>query len=1197
MNPERYKLIASIFAQARDVTGHEREHVLQERCGADVELRREVEEYLKADDARIRSALDRPAVSAEQLRSIQGAEAEDYPAGTIVGRYTIRERIGEGGFGNVYLAEQAAPVHRMVAIKIMKAGLDTKAVLARFQQEQQALAVMDHPNVARVFDGGETDNGRSYFVMEYVDGSPITVFCDKHRYTIRQRLELFISVCEAVQHAHMKGIIHRDIKPANILVGTQGERAVAKVIDFGIAKAISRSMTEAAVFTEVGHLIGTPEYMSPEQAGMGVRDIDTRTDVYSLGVVLYELLVGTLPFDATVLRQAGYVEIQRIIREVEPPRPSTRLSGLGRAASEIATKRGEHVDRLRGLLHRELEWIPLKAMRKDRISRYGSAADLAKDLRRYLFGEALEAGPEATLYRLRKTAGRYRGVLAAVAAVLVTLATGLGIALWQARIASAQRDAARELAGRESAAKAAAAAAKTRADERAAEAKSAREEAEYQSYVANIVAAEASLKALEADIARTRLDACEPSLRSWEWHWLDAMLPSSSGHFDGPIMLSSAPLSHNGSRILGTSGPYSEEYEARIFDADTGAVLVRLVGHVARVTDAAFDPSDSRVVTASEDQTARVWNADTGELLLCLTGHTSSVAMAKYSPDGALICTASGDHTVRIWDASNGALLTTLYTSGKYGSHFADFSPDGTQLVAVGDEEVRLWDLSTFAEVACLSYGRLGVHSATFSPDGGMLCVNAIDCVLLYDTESYQPVSQVATRTCQKVAFNSDGTLMGTAEWFGPCHVWNTRDGSLVASLPVRGKLPLDIAFSPDSQSVATAADDDFVRIWNTSSGTQRAVIPTSFVTQVIFSPDGERVLTAHTWHSVELWQVPALRESNVVKTTAASINTMCYSSDGRSMALAMDDNTIQLVSTLDYSAIAVLKGHTGPVRSLVFIHGDSQLISASDDGDVVVWDVTTATSALTLRDDTQTWSRRRKPVSLPKAVAISADGTVVAVAIERKTYRPGNDEGRVDLWDLRTRKRFGQLPIPWHVRSIALTADGASLIGAGLDDIILCEVRPKPGIQRSVDVSQLGRAFRGSLTCVVLNPTGEAIATANEDHTASVWDFAAIGETWSPRCVLSGHQGVVSSVSFNHDGTRLVTASNDGTARVWDSARGAQLVLLRSPEGPLSSALFSPDGSQIVTLSSSGIARVWDSVHRSHRVAKDVPPETMKPD
>jgi len=359
--------------------------------------------------------------------------------GTRIGPYRIVESIGEGGFGSVFLAEQEEPVRRRVALKVIKLGMDTRSVVARFEQERQALALMDHPNIAKVFDAGATDSGRPYFVMELVTGAPITDYCDRSALPIRERLTLFAQVCRAVQHAHQKGLIHRDIKPSNVLVATQDEQPHAKVIDFGIAKATAARLTERTLFTEHRQLIGTPEYMSPEQAA-GSLDIDTRTDVYALGVLLYELLTGSIPFDSHSLRSAAYGEIQRIIREVEPPRPSTRLSQSTQTLASVATRRRTEPRNLTSTLRGELDWIVMKAIDKDRQRRYDTATDLAKDIERYLNQQPVAAGPPSATYRLHKFVRRHKvgvGLSATAAVVLVAFAVALAI---QARRIVAERD-------------------------------------------------------------------------------------------------------------------------------------------------------------------------------------------------------------------------------------------------------------------------------------------------------------------------------------------------------------------------------------------------------------------------------------------------------------------------------------------------------------------------------------------------------------------------------------------------------------------------------------------------------------------------------------------------------------------------------------------------------------------------------------
>jgi len=344
---------------------------------------------------------------------------------TIAGKYKLLEKLGEGGMGTVFTAEQTEPIRRRIALKIIKLGMDTKQVVARFEAERQALAVMDHPNIAKVYDGGATETGRPYFVMEFVHGIPITEYCDKHKLSTRERLNLFIPLCQAVQHAHQKGVIHRDLKPSNVLVAVQDGKPVPKIIDFGIAKATDHRLTQRTLFTEQGQLIGTPEYMSPEQAEMSGLDVDTRTDIYSLGVMLYELLVGVLPFSPETLREAGFGEIQRIIRETDPPKASTRLSGLGDTQTSIAEHRKTDPISLHKQLKGDLDWITLKAMAKDRMQRYASASELANDIERHLKHEPILASPPSTIYRFRKYIRRHKAGVIAVALVIIAVLVGI----------------------------------------------------------------------------------------------------------------------------------------------------------------------------------------------------------------------------------------------------------------------------------------------------------------------------------------------------------------------------------------------------------------------------------------------------------------------------------------------------------------------------------------------------------------------------------------------------------------------------------------------------------------------------------------------------------------------------------------------------------------------------------------------------
>jgi len=412
----------SIFLEALDLTGPvERAHYLDAVCRDDTGLCERVDKLLAAHAA-AGGILDRPA--ADEMPTDMYRPVTETP-GTLIGPYKLLQQIGEGGFGVVYMAEQQAPVRRMVALKIIKPGMDTREVIARFEAERQALAVMDHPNIAKVLDAGATESGRPYFVMELVKGVPITEFCDQNRMPAADRLKLFVTVCHAIQHAHQKGVIHRDIKPSNVMVTLHDGVPVPKVIDFGVAKATAQRLTEKTLFTAYGQMVGTPAYMSPEQAEMSGLDIDTRSDIYSLGVLLYELLTGTTPIDGKRLRTAGYAEMQRLIREAEAPRPSTRLSSLGGEATVMAGNRGTDPRRLAQLLAGDLDWIAMKALEKDRNRRYSSPGSFADDVGRYLRGEAVEARPPTPIYRLQKFVRRNQVLVYGASAFLILVGLGL----------------------------------------------------------------------------------------------------------------------------------------------------------------------------------------------------------------------------------------------------------------------------------------------------------------------------------------------------------------------------------------------------------------------------------------------------------------------------------------------------------------------------------------------------------------------------------------------------------------------------------------------------------------------------------------------------------------------------------------------------------------------------------------------------
>jgi WD40 repeat protein/serine/threonine protein kinase len=810
--------IDRIFWEAAQITSEgERDAYLDHACAEDIELRRRVEQLLQAS-AKAESFLESPAL---HLVTPVDEHPVSESLGTIIGLYKLLDQIGEGGFGVVFMAEQQ-PLRRKVALKVIKPGMDSKHVIARFEAERQALALMDHPNIARVLDAGTTDAGRPYFVMELVRGISITEFCDNSRLSLPERLELFVTVCQAVQHAHQKGIIHRDLKPSNVLVTLLDGLPVVKVIDFGIAKALGQErLTEKTLFTGFSHMIGTPLYMSPEQAEMSGQDTDTRTDIYALGVLVYELLTGTTPFDKDRLKEASYDEIRRIIREEEPARPSTRIGTLGQAATTVSANRQSEPRRLSQLFRGELDWIVMKALEKDRNRRYDTASSLAADVQRYLDDESVQACPPSAVYRLRKFARKNRMPLIVAAAFVLLLLAGALVSAWQAaRATNAERVATRK--GQEA---------------RTAEAKAKEEaaRASRQAYTASIRLMQPAWDSHNMLQLHQLLDetAAFPE-RGFEWYYWQRL-----GHLE----------------------------------------LYGLIGHWDRVNSVSWSPDGQRLATGSHDRTAKVWEAASGRELRTLQGHTNAVWSVAWSPDGQRLATGSYDRTAKVWEVASGRDLRTLkgHTNAIWS---VSWSPDGQRLATGSlDGTANLWNATSGLELLTLTGHTSQVQSVSWSPNGQRLATGSKDgTAKVWDAGSGKELRTLKGRSSVwSVSWSPDGQQLATGHWDGTALVWEVVGGRELFSLGQESPV-ISVSWSPDGHRLATrGADTTTAQVWDLTSGRELITLKghTNVVHSVSWSPDGKRLATASSDGTAKVWEVASDRELRTLQGHTSAVNAV----------------------------------------------------------------------------------------------------------------------------------------------------------------------------------------------------------------------------------------------------------------------------------------------------------------------------------
>ena len=947
-----------------------------------------------------------------------------------IGHYKILEPLGEGGLGVVYLAEQTEPVKRQVALKLIKPGMDSKQVITRFEAERQALAVMEHPNIAQVFDGGVTERGLPYFVMELVRGLPITEYCDTRKLSIHARLDLFIDVCHAVQHAHQKGVIHRDLKPSNILVA-DSERPVPKVIDFGLAKAMDQRLNEDTVLTQTGYAVGTPAYMSPEQADTTGLDIDTRKDIYSLGVILYELLSGQFPYEQKELE--GLAVLYTIL-ERQPPRPSVRYSSLEvTQRSAIANLRATDPGTLRKRLRGDLDWIILKAMEKERDRRYETANSLAMDIERHLREEPVVARPPSAGYRLGKFAKRNKvAVLAGSVAVLALI--GGTIAATAGFVAATQRANVAESRGLAS---------------------SAIRLLNHQPDVALVRAIEAVRRAetYEAGDALRRAVGPHPI----------AVLRHEGQVYD-------AAFSLDGERVVTASNQ-----TARLWSARTGEASAVLrhdrplwtpdgerINQESAVTYAAFSPSGERVVTVSVDQTARLWSAETGEALAVLRGHQGAVKHAAFSPGGERVVTASGDRTARLWSAETGEALAVLRGHAGGVTHAA-FSPDGERVVTASRDGARLWSAETGEGLAVLR-GQAATH-VTFSPDGEEV-MTASGTVRLWSAETGQELAVLRHEgQVYYAAYSPDGERVVTVGVDdNMARLWSAETREVLAVLRGHEGIVTHAAFSPGGERVVTASWDRTARLWSAETGRALAVLRghESEVTHAAFGPGGDRVVTAGSDGTVRLWSTETGEGLALLRGHEGGVTSAAYSPDGDRQVTASWDRTARLWSAEAGEAFAVLRGHEGGVTHAAYSPDGDRVVTASWDRTARLWSAETGEALAVLRHEGQVYH-----------AAFSPSGERVVTTSWDRTAR---------LWSAETGQELAVLRHEESVYHAAFSPGGHRVVTTSGDRTA------RLWSAETGEALAVLRGHEGGVMHATFSPGGQRVLTASEDGTARIW-------------------------------------------------------------------------------------------------------------
>ncbi len=1073
-----------ILAEAMALPPAERGSYLDRECLNQPALRQRIEARLTREPA----GSDDPNDPTQVREGPRPVFPNDEGPGARIDNYTLLEKIGEGGFGVVYVAEQKEPVRRRVALKIIKLGMDTRQVVARFEAERQALALMDHPNIAMVFDAGATETGRPYFIMELVLGVPITEFCDQHKLPTRQRLELFLTVCRAIQHAHQKGIIHRDIKPSNVLVASHEGVPTPKVIDFGIAKAVTGRLTEATLHTGLQQFVGTPAYMSPEQAELGAADIDTRSDIYSLGVLLYELLTGRTPFESQDLLKEGLDATRRAVREIEPPRPSTRLGALDRetlavTARRHATEAGSLVQQIRG----DLDWIVMRCLEKERARRYETANGLAVDVTRHLNNEPVAARPPSTAYRIGKAFRRNKLAFSAAAVVVVALLTAVSVSTGAAiKARKAQREAENARAGEMKQVAEALKAQKiaeverARAEEQRKIADQKEAEAQHDRYLAYIRLAQRALD--EGDLgearellARFRPSPGKPDPRGWEWRFLWQLSQGDE----------IATLGNHDSRVFGitlsTEGNIAASCDAgggiRVWDLGARKE-VGAMRQAGRLNAISFQPSGNLLATAGEEHFVCLWSltalAEESRL-----PHADWIRSLAFFPDGRRLATLCADGGVHIWDVPNRREIANwpIPRPERYSYDDLAVSPDGEH-IAVSSRGVLQLLHATTGNSLQIAADQGSITTLRFSPDGKLLISAGWDKRLrVYEVGTGSEITNIVAHhswICS-AAFTSNGSRLVTAGGDQALSIWDTRDWSRVAVL----KGHLDelgaVAASPDGKSIVSGGKEGAVKLWPLAPRPKQPVaLKMPVAPYRNWSADDKFLLTYDFNNEVSVLESTAFRRVARFRLSGPSPRDLTLSADGELLAVGARGGILQLWRTTSGKKFAEV---SAPGQDpLAFSAGNSRLLTRAPSSSLCkIWSVTNLDLLASVD----------APQDKDSRTVISPDGNWLAA---------GRESGLVTVWRL----------------------SGAP--------------------ERTIFA-----AHRGYVYNLAFSKDSGMLATAGEDGFVRLW------RPGSTNCVARLRAGLLASraVAFPPDNHHLFTGDDDGHVRLWDLSSFMEILSL----------------------------------------------------